>query len=219
MKKVILFTIISCSLHSISKAQISKGSIFFGGGISINDTKYNNPSGNTQGIKENVLSVTPAIGIAIKENLVAGIKLKYGHSENVYNSSPISLSENETTSYGGGIFLRKYLTLGKGFYVFGDGALEYTKDKTTQNSMNINAPTILSHAEAKGWNLGLGFKPGVSYAVSKKFHLEAGLPNLLSLDYGRSKSSNSGKRTTFGLSSNAGSLSSFSFGFRVLLAK
>ena len=221
MKKVILFTIISVSLYSVAKAQISKGSILLGGGISINDTKYDQSSSSSE-IKENHISINPAVGIAIKDNLVAGIKLNYGRSENSYDPSMFQPSLNESTSYGGGVFLRKYLQLGKGFYLFGDGSLDFTKYKEEQSYTPINAPSFQSIIN-KGWNVSLGFNPGISYAINTKFHLEAGLPNLLILDYGKSKKdinfSGGVEKTTFRLGSNASSLSSFNFGFRFLFTK
>jgi hypothetical protein len=40
----------------------------------------------------------------------------------------------------------------------------------------------------KGWNVGISLSPGISYALTNKFHLEMGFHNLAFLGYGRAKS-------------------------------
>src|SRR3982751_2087954 len=112
MRKYILS--ISISIFTLAtQAQITKGTFVLGGNLGINRRDY------TYGNNENTghgFSFSPAIGIATSENKVSGIYLNYWHNES--NSSGDASSEGNT--YGGGVFIRKYKSLGKAFYLFGE---------------------------------------------------------------------------------------------------
>ncbi len=78
----------------------------------------------------------------------------------------------------------------------------------------------------KGWNVGISLSPGISYALTDKFHLEMGFHNLAFLGYGRAKSesiSSAGTATStssnFGFHTNLGTSSPLNIGFRILLQK
>jgi hypothetical protein len=220
MKKILLFTIISIGLHSIANSQISKGSLLLGGGVNISNSRYENADTPLQNkTHENYTTINPVVGIAVKENLILGVSLSYGRSENTTNSDPSNPSIDRYTSYSGGVFLRKYLVLGKNFYLFGQGDLGYTdynqKSSSLSNSFNQN-----------GWRTALGFSPGISYALNKRFHLETSLSNLLNLSYEKystdvfsSGNQNSRVKRSFSFNSNASPFSNFNIGFRFLFAK
>src|SRR5690349_3813289 len=107
--KHLLITVITCWSLSAS-AQISKGSLFLGGNLFFStqkneDAKFTNTA----------FSVNPAIGKAIRENLILGIDLTYLNQQTKSNDSTRS-----TEQYAGaGFFARKYASIGKGFYLFG----------------------------------------------------------------------------------------------------
>lgn len=224
MKKVLFFTLIAFGVSSISNAQISKGSILLGGGLNVSKIKSENSTPPSPETNQTNFTVNPAIGIAIKENLVFGALLSYGNSENTYGS-PSQAQENDYSSYGGGFFLRKYLVLGKGFYAFGQGDLSYSHQKQTNNYSYPNSPNF-SNTTEKGWNIGLNLSPGISYAINKKFHLEAGFSNLFGFNLSKSKinsvsnsSQYSQEKNGFGFNSSASNLSGYNIGFRFLFAK
>ena len=220
MKKILLFTIISATISFVANAQISKGSVLLGGGVNINNSRYENANTPLQNkTHENHTTINPVVGIAVKENLILGVSLGYGRSENTTNSDPTNPSIDRYTSYSGGIFLRKYLLLGKNFYLFGQGDLGYTdynqKSSSLSNSFNQN-----------GWRTVLGFSPGISYALNKRFHLETSFSNLLNLSYEKyrtdlysSGNQSSRVKRTFSFNSNASPFSNFNIGFRFLFAK
>lgn len=107
MKKTILFSAALLFLVIFTHAQVTKGSIFLGGGIGIGTSK------NRFTDKENVsVSITPSVGYAIKQNTILGINLLYSHSKSYYDPSN---GEQVNNSNGISIFGRKYLVLGKGF--------------------------------------------------------------------------------------------------------
>jgi hypothetical protein len=225
MKKVILVTIISFSLHSISEAQISKGSVLLGGGVSIGKLKSDKSIPSSPDNDQKYLSVNPAVGIAIKENLIFGVQLSYGNSENTHLYPSLELQENDYSTYGGGIFLRQYLVLGKGFYAFGQGDLSYRHQENTNNYISPNVSNSSSFKD-KGWNIGLNLSPGISYAVNKRFHLEVGFSNLLGFNLSKSRiyyvsngNQYNQEKTGFGFNTNASNLSGYNVGFRFLFAK
>jgi hypothetical protein len=223
MKKILLFTIISATISFVANAQISKGSVLLGGGLNVSNTKYeNNNLPVADKTHDNNTSINPAIGIAIKDNLIVGIALNYGHSENTTNSSSTQIRKIKYNSYGAGVFLRKYLPLGKSFYLFGQGDLNYTDNKQSDNYI----PSSGFSSTQKGWNVSLSFSPGISYALTKKFHLETSLSNLLALRYEQYRfntvsngTQTSQERRSFGFNSNASPFSNFNIGFRFLFAK
>ena len=224
MKKVLLFTIISFSLHSFAKAQISKGSVLLGGGVSIGKQKSDISIPPYPDNDQKYFSVNPALGIAIKQNLIFGVLFSYGSSENTQLASS-NLHENDYSTYGGGIFLRQYLFLGQRFYAFGQVDVSY---RHQENTDKYSPPNVLNSSTTtdKGWNIGLNLSPGVSYAINKRFHLEAGFSNLFGFNLNKSRInyvSNGNQyiqeRNGFGFNTNASNLSGYNIGFRFLVAK
>jgi hypothetical protein len=118
----------------------------------------------------------------------------------------------------GGIFHRRYLPLGKGFYIFGEGAINYSVQKNTFQAPNPNYQVIQQS------NTSLYLYPGITYAVGERFFLEASINNLLSAGYSSNKEAyndgtvtGSRKTNGFSFSSNVGNSAPLSVGFRFLL--
>ncbi len=208
MKKTILFTIPFLFTFFISTAQITKGSLLLGGGVNVNTNKIESMSTERKG---NYLFITPVVGIAVRKNTIVGIQLLYGHQKDNINYAPAELKSD---FYGGGVFLRKYLTIGKGFYLFGESDLYYRNDTYVYTSGTLKN-------KQKGWNIGINFYPGISYSITKKFHLEAGLAQLARFEYGKTKTTGTTteERSGFTFNANASSLSNFNIGFRVFISK
>jgi len=209
MKKIIYLGLVLLLITSLGKAQIHKGSILLGGGINVSTNKIKEVNIDS---KSNYLSITPAAGIAIKNNMIVGIGIIYGHSKDYFTSAP---TQSESNTYGGEVFLRKYLTLGKSFYLFGQTGFYY-------HSNNYNYTyTTGTVSKQNDWSIGINIYPGISYAVTKKFHLELGLAQLINLEYSKSKIMGATTREASGLNFgvNASTFSSLNVGFRVLLSK
>jgi len=174
MKKTLLLSIVAIVSASIVKAQIPKGSIFIGGQISGNTYKYkSSPYPHPQ--KQNSIVVSPAIGTAIRQNLIAGIDLTYAHSENDNGFNGLVKSNG----LGGGFFLRRYTSLANRFYFFLQERAGYFHEKdesTSGSSTNTNQSN----------NFNLGLYPGVSFALTRSLHVEAGLNNLVLVNYSHS---------------------------------
>lgn len=208
MERITLTTIAILLFATITKAQITKGSTFIGGQIS--GGKQESKSGsNSQ--EQNTLYISPAIGTAIKQNLIAGVDLTYSHSKNESNGIP----GTEWNGYGTGFFLRRYAPIANRFYFFLQGRVGYSHGKS-ESSSGTNKFT--SNAN----NYELGVYPGVSFALTKSVHVEAGLNNLALISYSRAKSkeTNSPGQTSssFGFSTSA-SGSNLSFALRFIIPK
>jgi hypothetical protein len=214
MKKMILFALASLCLFSFSSsAQITKGSVLLGGGISggKNKSESNNQEGSYSSI-----SFYPAIGLAVKENTVVGLRLSYNHSKSEADNSPYKLEQN---GYSAGIFYRKYMPLSKKFYLFGEGAAYYS-----HNGQEYIFPDIKSTQKTN--SIGVNFYPGVAFAATRRIHLEVGLNNLVDLSYNRSETKNnssvstpSAKSSGFSFATNVSTAAPLTVGFRFVLGK
>ena len=170
-----------CAFMVTTRAQISKGTVWVGGNVSYNSQKTDF-SQNTPDYKNNKLSINPAIGTAVKDNLVVGIRLSYENGKTENNGA---LSEIKTHSYGGGVFVRQYFPVITRLYIFGDAGASFTSSKTDDTHIDNNTKVTTTY---KTKLASLGITPGIAFAVTKKFQLETSLNNLLSVAYLNSKS-------------------------------
>ncbi|HEU4902800.1 MAG TPA: hypothetical protein VFT06_08405 [Flavisolibacter sp.] len=213
-KMVLLICALGCIFSLTSSAQITKGSVLLGGGISGGKNKSEN---NNQESQYSSFSFYPAIGLAVKENTVVGLRLSYYHSKSESDNSPYKQEQN---GYSAGFFYRKYMPFSKKFYLFGEGAAYYG-----HSDLKYIYPDSESIQETN--NVGVNFYPGVAFAVNKSIHLEVGLNNLVDLSYNKSESKNtsSGNTTTtskasgFGFSTNVSTSAPLTVGFRFVLGK
>jgi hypothetical protein len=211
-KKILLAAFIGLIVATQSNAQIKKGAILLGGqlGFSYSD----NNSGVGDDTKTTSFNFSPAVGKAIKENLVIGVDLNFVAGSSKTGSS----SQTSPKTYGAGFFARQYKNLGKGFYFFGQGRAGFNYNQTTSTYNNTIPPVSQNYT---GYNIGLTVYPGVSYAVSNKFQLEMALNNLAYLQYTHSKQTETYnpdiKSDNFQLGSSLSSLSGLVIGFRFLL--
>lgn len=214
MRKALLLTLSLCSLLTITQAQIKKGSILLGGDMSFYTRK-------TDYVAYSVIdhtsrfTISPIVGKAIRDNLVFGAAIGFGLSR----SKSSDITTDKTEDYSAGVFLRKYKNIGNsGVYFFLQSALA----GTFSNDRQFNVSGIVDRS--KYMNYSLSAFPGLSYAVSKKLHLETGFNNLLAINYshGTTKSLSSTNKSSsdnFSVTSSLSNLSSLYVGFRVLIGK
>ncbi len=198
----------------LSQAQIKKGSVLLGGdiGVSTQKTTINNVEQ-----KFTAFAIGPAFGKAISDNLILGADLRYSYAKQ--GSAPL---EYKNQTFGGGIFLRRYWPIVNRLYFFGQGRLGGYYSKTDNPNSGIGFD-----GERKGYSIGLGFYPGISFAVNDKIHLESGFNNLVSVNYSHEKETqNLGgatpqrvtKTSSFNMGANLNNGTAFTVGMRVLLA-
>jgi hypothetical protein len=213
MKRIILLTIIAACTFSFSQAQVRKGTIFLGGSIYASNIK--NDFNGTDKNNSTEIGFSPAIGLAVKDNLITGIRLSYSS----YSYNPTNNSNDTRHGYGGAVFIRNYIPLGKSFYLFGDASANYDRSKRETTYTNILSTDILNNA-------GVILYPGIAYSVSKHFQLEASINNLLMLIYTKSEHSNNDpnnpshySNSGISFSVNAGGMSALNIGFRFMIGK
>jgi hypothetical protein len=180
MERITLTTIAILLFASITHAQITKGSTFIGGQISFSKSKSESGTNVQEGSS---FSFSPAIGTAIKQNLIAGIDLNYGHWAYDNGVSPLQKSNN----YGGGFFLRRYVPISNRFLFFAQGRAGYGHNKAESNST-----TYESSSESNSASLSL--YPGVSFALSRVLYIETGFDNLAVLSYSHGTSKQTGSQ-------------------------
>jgi opacity protein-like surface antigen len=219
MKMKLLFSVVFvCTLLTTSYAQINKGSIWVGSNVSYSQSK-DKPAQQAVDRKIKTISVLPSIGVAIKENIVLGIFAAYtdAHTD---NDGYIVLRKEKT--YGGGVFVRRYVPVFNRFYIFGEGRLGYNSYKGEEKwSFTSNTGTSTS----KGWETGLTFTPGISYGITPGMQLEAGFKSLFDIRYQDSKITQNGyynqnnRKKSFTAGVNLENASAFTIGFRFLINK
>jgi hypothetical protein len=219
MTRILITLLIILSISSLANAQFSKGSILLGGQISFSGYSSNNYYGDQNSHAGNF---NISLGKAIQENTVIGINLSYlpyttSNYYSSYNPGPIAYSNN---GYGIGVFYRKYKSLGKEFYIFGEAGAEYTG--STETGKNDSAIKVLTGSSSSGI---IYLMPGIAYKISKKFFLEITIPNLFAASFNNRTTTSqntipqTSKSNQFAISTSLSSnpLMSLGIGFRLNL--
>jgi hypothetical protein len=219
MKKfTLLFVFTNLLLAATMQAQIKKGSIFLGGdlGGSTQTTKRNDVEINNQ----KGLTISPVFGKAIKENLILGGDIGFNLYENNNGPNSSSFTTNKNNSYGAGVFIRKYKSIGKSnFSMFLQGRFGIN-----YSNIDYNGPTI-NYEQIKRYTVSVTAYPGISYTVSKRLQLETGFNNLIGLNYFTEKKQVNSqfpytdKTNGISINSSLNNISSLYLGFRVLIGK
>lgn len=217
MKKALLLVVVLL-VTLVSNAQITKGKTLLGGTIAYSKGKaeYVNFNSDPPTVQRYV-TISPSVGWVVKENVIVGVQGNFSSQKQEYANAN---SNSDYKAYGGGVFVRRYVPLLKSFYFFGQGAVAYSNTESSQENMGQ------TYNETKGWGLDASIYPGLAYAITRKFHVEAGLNDLLLIGYSHSESKTqyfgvptiaSSKGNAFGFSTSLGSNAGFNIGFRFLL--
>jgi len=176
--KLLLSIAFVCTLLTSSYAQINKGTVWIGGNFSYAKDKLKPDQLIISG-KTRTVSVLPAFGVAIKENMVLGI---FGNYSNTYREEQTNsyYSKRDEKTYGGGLFVRRYVPVFKRFYLYGEGRLGYNKLEYEDNWTSTSASGI---NKSKVWETGLTFTPGIAYGITRSILLEAGAAALFDARY------------------------------------
>jgi len=183
MRKFTLLAI-ACCFSILASAQISKGSVFLGGSIGYynRQTEDSNPQffSNFRETRQTSFSIVPQVGIAVKENQILGVSLNYSTSRSEQGNGTTA-EKAKGSSYGGGIFYRRYFLVGQRFYLFGNGDLGVRagNGETTTPTGTTNYVS----AKSKSSQASLSITPGISFAATKKLFVETSFNGLLALTY------------------------------------
>jgi hypothetical protein len=216
MERFTLLTIAILLFASITKAQITKGSVYLGGSINVASTKQEVNGSSNEG-KLKAISINPSVGLAIKRNLVAGINLTYlnGRSKNYQN-----YQDFDRDGYGGGFFVRKYFPIVNRLYFFGESGLSYDHQKQESFYQSQTQNKVTQD------NIFASLYTGLSFQVFKSFYIETSFPDIIQLGYQKTTTMDnsyiqSAKRTDKGVvfQSNLTSGSYLNVGVRFIIPK
>lgn len=118
--------------------------------------------------------IAPEFGFYIKQNVALGIKLGYSHSggDNYYESDNFSVSP----------FVRFIVPIGSSrFSVYNDLGVSAGFGKNVENT------SLGLQADAKTFNLGAFYEPGLQFRLKNNINLLATLGNLFNYDYNQKK--------------------------------
>lgn len=215
MRKFTLLTIACIAIALASTAQINKGAVLLGGNISGSSNKQT-VSNSDVAYKQTNLFLSPSVGFVTAQNQVWGVTINAGVNQSKANNQS---GQTQLNNIGGSIYHRRYLTLGKGFYFFGqlDAGYNYGKQKYT-------SPNATEIRTSRTDHVFVSAAPGITYAVFKNFHLEAGLNQLAYFSYSAQNEtqisngvSTSSKGRGLSFSTNFSNHNPFSLGFRFVL--
>jgi hypothetical protein len=209
-QRILLSLLFVCSLVVSTRAQINKGAIWLGGQASYNQSSEKSLGSPTTN-KTTGFSINPAIGKAVKDNLVVGISAGYWHSKNKTGST----TNSNYNSYGAGVFIRKYIPVISNLYLFGDARVNVSRGIEKGYSTSGNSKN-------KYWNIAISATPGIAYAVTKNIQIETGVNSLFATVYQRRDSkqgTSEGKSSSFNSGILLDNNTPIYIGFRFLLNK
>jgi hypothetical protein len=181
MKKYFYLLTAGLLIFCTGRAQIKKGQVLLGGGLSFTDLDSKpvvlNHSSNT------FFNVSPSFGKAVKDNLVVGAGLTYGNykwKENDGNNPVYTLKEDVYSLY---FFARHYWDLKHGFSIF----LEEDLRGTYSDQNGIYAGVDAKYVDEKSYQIGASLYGGLAYRMTRRCLLETGFQNLAYAHFAHSR--------------------------------
>ena len=222
MRIILLAVILFTGANAV--AQVNKGTIFLGGdiGFGFSNYKSDNPNDNIHYQKSSSFNFSPSVGWVVKENMVVGGRINLAFFKYDYQQNP-SANRESGNNIGAAIYVRKYLPLGKSFYLFGDASLG--GQSNYRKGLNSGIPDYF-HTE-KGYSINAMIYPGIAYQITKCLFLEMALNNLVTLGYTRINTEQQGQNVqnykgvnnSFGFYSSLGTGVPIQVGMRWMIAK
>lgn len=158
------------------KKNIKKGTWSFGGqllfGSSGSEFENNEITQNSDSFR---LSINPEIGYAVQKNLIIGLGLGYTYLEN-NNFSNNNTNTNNNNTYSIYPYIKKFIPVNEKLLFSLRGEIRFSK---TDFENSGNSFSNIDNNQS----FFAGFRPGITYFVSKNLALEA---NIGALGYSRS---------------------------------
>jgi hypothetical protein len=176
-RKTLVLLLPAMLSFTLISAQLKKGSLWLGGHISYG-SQLNRVKGESEPqIDDKDISFEPFFGKSITENSIAGIALYYKNRHD-RNTTPLGRRIDEF-GYAAGIFFRKYKPLGKGFYIYLNGELNF--GYTRVNNARAQDVSDFSLSRLNAFHI-FGY-PGISYQLTRSIHLEMRTEDILRVSY------------------------------------
>jgi hypothetical protein len=214
MYRILLTLFIAC-ISFFANGQFKKGDILLGGNLSFNAAI------SSDSLTGNRASVNITVGKAVNESTLFGVSVlyqPYWSSYYFFGNNGTALDFYLQNSFAIGVFYRKYKSLGKDFFLFGEAGGNF--GWSTQTGKDFNDVKVLT---GSGINAIAYVVPGFAYRVSENFFLELSFNNLFYAQYSSSKTTiqsvdyNKDNQFTIGTSLSSGFFSNIGVGFRLVL--
>jgi hypothetical protein len=206
MQKNLYLVIVFIFAGLVSEAQITKGSLLLGGNISFSSQNEAQPQGSAYTPQSSVFFISPTIGKAIKDNLVAGFGLNWQHAQSNEDDGLGGIAKVTTDIFGLGFFLREYTPLSTRFSFFVQEGL----------GGNFDTGAAQDTTTFTQYGVTLSLNPGIAYKASRKVQLEITFQDLFSFDYQHDKTG-SYTSNSFSGGVSTPNLQNVSLGFKFLL--
>lgn len=218
MKKITLVSLLVILSATIINAQISKGSLYLGGSVGASSYKQDNSNTTTKG-KQKSIFFSPALGVAIQNNLIAGINFSYSSAS---SKDFFNYTDYNTHAFGAGVFLRKYYPIIKNLYFFGQSDLGYSQYQY-EYPVTISNPYTSS---SKNQYITTKLSAGIAFHLFKSVYIETGFPTLIELGYSKSTITNNSSGQTWTSKTQGAYIQSYlinsgslNFGIRFIIPK
>jgi hypothetical protein len=176
--KILLFSVVLTVVSFSSFSQFSKGDMVLGLGLNFQSSVNELNSGFIpQTNKATSYGISTELGFANKENRLNGffVNGSFGVSRQEFTTQPTTNSRSDFFNVGMGYFTRRYKSLGKNFFLFGEG-------RATLNYGNEDSPSF-NTVKLKSYGVYAGFSPGLSYKVNSRFLLELKFADFVNMGY------------------------------------
>lgn len=161
MKKLLLSAIAVFAFTAANAQEnlFAKGDVFLSGTVNVGSTKQGDNS--TTGF-----TFSPKAGYFVTENIAVGLGVDFYSNKNDNGAGSVDKDNN----FGANVFGRYYFTPASQFSVFGQLGFGISSEKNTQE-VTVGNTTVSTDTKYNGFNVALA--PGINYAISKHFSLEA----------------------------------------------
>jgi len=183
--RFLLFLFPAVAFSASSFAQFQKGDRVIGASLNLHSNTNEINSGFSPQInKSRNVGLSIELGFANKANRLNGffINGSYGLSKSEIPSQPSSDFKSDYYSIGAGYFTKRYKSLGKNFFVFGEG-------RAGINYSGFENPPATAN-NSKSYGISAGIYPGLAYRVSSRFFLELRFADFISLGYSHTEITN-----------------------------
>ncbi len=216
MKQILLLSALIFSFNLTTSSQIKKSSLLLGGQISYSDIKTEYKTAQPDQ-KNKYADFNISAGTALKENVVLGLSLGFGHTNLDYSYNGVSYINSKSDRYSFTVFYRQYKKLAKDFYFFGELGAGYIGSNQTDTDIPSNIKTKYTRSGVQ-----LYLTPGISYRIYKKLQVELLIPQIGGINYSVLNTKSpviDSKEDHFGFNTNLNSsfLSNLALGFRFVL--
>jgi len=173
---IIIYFSLFLFVPSRLQAQIQKGSKFIGGGLSAGKTMYSESPGNSTQVRQPLsLSVGPAFGVLLNDQLALGFSFQYGRSIIYSYENGSDRSKWRVNSFSPAIFIRRYIPIAEKFWFTVEGNLSYT----TISSKWKNHYNNRVYESGNDWDyLTASFYPAFNFFPSPSWCFEARIGTL-----------------------------------------